>query len=84
MTDEQLEITALGWEIRLAESIRREQRPDATYWFTVEPHALPAAHTLAEKGWLDRRIGEQPEWRLTDAALYSLRMDAMRDNVSLN
>jgi hypothetical protein len=82
MTEDQAEVAALGYEIRLAEEIRQQQRPDARYWLAVLPEALPAAHGLAEKGWLDRRIGDQPEWRLTDAALYSLRMDAMRGAAS--
>jgi hypothetical protein len=84
MSEGQAEVAALGWEIRLAEEIRREQRPDAEYWFAVEPHVLPDAHTLAEKGWLHRRIGEDVEWRLTNAALYSLRMDVMRTGLCMN
>jgi hypothetical protein len=71
MTEEQAEIAALGWEVRLAEQ-------DKELWFAVIPEKLPAAHALAEKQWLHRRIGDQPEWRLTDAALYSLRMDSLR------
>lgn len=84
MTQDQCEVAALGYEIRLAEEIRREQRPDATYWFATQPRLLPAAHMLCERGWLDRRIGDQPEWRLTDAALFSLRMDSLKDAVSQN
>jgi hypothetical protein len=78
MTDDQCEVAALGYEVRLAEEIRQEQRPDAEYWFAVMPDALPAAHGLCERGWLHRRIGDQPEWRLTDAALFSLKMDSLR------
>jgi hypothetical protein len=71
MTEGQAEIAALGWEIRL----REEERGRET-WFAVEPRALPDAHELAEKGWLTRRIGEQPEWRLTDVGTGALRIDA--------
>jgi hypothetical protein len=77
MTQVQAEIAALGWEVRLHED-------DKELWFAVEPWALPDAHKLAEQGWLDRRIGEQPEWRLTDRGLFSLRVDALRGAVSMN
>jgi hypothetical protein len=69
MTDGQAEVAALAWEVRLSEEDRER-------WFAVEPWALPDAHALAEKGWLHRRIGEQPEWRLTDAGIGALRIDA--------
>jgi hypothetical protein len=77
MTETQAGIAALGWEIRLSEE-------DRELWFEVEPWALPDAHGLCEEGWLDRRIAEEVEWRLSDRGLFSLRMDALRGAVSMN
>jgi hypothetical protein len=56
MTDEQQELCALGWELRLAERERQRE-----LWFAVVPEALPAAHDLYERKWFSRRIGEWPE-----------------------
>jgi hypothetical protein len=77
MTETQCEIAALGWEVRLSEE-------DRELWFEVEPWALHDAHGLGAEGWLDRRITERVEWRLSDRGLFSLRVDALRGAVSMN
>jgi hypothetical protein len=80
MTDEMCEVAAIGWELRLLEEER-----GAECWFAVEPHALPAAHELAEKGWLARRIGEEmPEWRLSEQGLSALRITSLTCDPTLN
>jgi hypothetical protein len=79
MTDEQQELCALGWELRLAERERQRE-----LWFAVVPEALPAAHDLYERKWFSRRIGEWPEWRLSDEALSARRVDTVRASLSAN
>jgi hypothetical protein len=70
MTEEQLDILAKGWELRL-----REQGTE--YWFATQPWLLPMTHRLAETGWLNRRIGELPEWRLSDRGFTSLSLSSL-------
>jgi hypothetical protein len=70
MTEEQLDILAKGWELRL-----REQGTE--YWFATQPWLLPETHELAERGWLNRRIGYQPEWRLSDRGFTSLSLSSL-------
>ena len=82
MTEEMAEIAAIGWSVKLAEE--DDERDDAKFWFVVQDGAIPDAHRLAEKGWLDRRIRDGVEWRLTDRGLFSLRMDALRASPSMN
>jgi hypothetical protein len=80
MTESQLEITSLGWELRLCE----ERRRNGEIWFAVWPERLPEAHDLAERGWLLRRSEPDLEWRLSDTGLSALRLSAYSDGVSLN
>ena len=76
MTTDEARVTALAWEVRLSEG-------DQQLWFAVDPELLPAAHGLAEKGWLERRAsGPLPEWRLTDQGLQTLRTDTVRQTHS--
>lgn len=79
MTDDVLEIISLAWELRLTEEGR-----GVPIWFGVWPDKLPEAHTLAEKGWLERRTDPDLEWRLSDLGLASLRMSACTNGMSLN
>jgi hypothetical protein len=79
MTDEQQELVATAWELRLAEHERKRE-----LWFAVQPEALPAAHDLYDRKWLSRRIGERPEWRLTDEGLSTLRLDTIRACLATN
>jgi hypothetical protein len=79
MTEEQQELAALGWELRLAEQERQRE-----LWFAVQPEKLPAAHDLHERGWFQRRIGDDPEWRLTDEGLSALRVDEVRASLPQN
>jgi hypothetical protein len=82
MTESMAEITALAWSVKLAEE--DDQRADAEFWFVVHDWAIPDAHKLCEKGWLNRRIRDDVEWRLSDRGLFSLRMDALRASPSMN
>jgi hypothetical protein len=79
MTDEQQELVATAWELRLAERERQRE-----LWFAVQPEKLPTAHDLHERGWLARRIGDHPEWRLSDEGLSALRSDTVRASLSEN
>jgi hypothetical protein len=80
MTEDQAEVAALGWRVPLADE--HCEKPNAEYWFVVEDWAIPDAHRLCERGWLNRRIRADVEWRLTDRGLYSLRTDALRSAVT--
>jgi hypothetical protein len=77
MTEEQQQLVALGWEIRLGE--KQHER-----WFALQPEKFPAAHDLHERGWLQRRVGHDVEWRLSDEGLSALRTDEVRASVSRN
>jgi hypothetical protein len=79
LNDDQQELVATAWELRLAERERK-----CELWFAVEPEALPAAHDLYARKWLSRRIGEWPEWRLTDEGVSTLRLDTIRAALALN
>jgi hypothetical protein len=79
MTEEQQELVATAWELRLAERERQRE-----LWFAVQPERLRAAHELHERKWLSRRIGEWPEWRLTDEGLSTLRLDEIRASLPQN
>jgi hypothetical protein len=71
VTELETEIVGMGWELRLLEE-------DKPLWWAVEPWAVPEAHRLAEKGWLDRRSsGELPEWRLSDRGVGALWADTL-------
>jgi hypothetical protein len=78
-TEDQRGLVALAWALRLAEHERKRE-----LWFAVEPEALPTAHDLYERKWLSRRIGEWPEWRLTDEGLSALRVDEVRASLPQN
>jgi hypothetical protein len=80
MTESQLEVTALGWELRLLE----EERGNGPIWWGVWPEKLPEAHDLCEKGWLERRTEPDLEWRLSDQGLAALRLNASATGFSLN
>jgi DNA-binding PadR family transcriptional regulator len=71
MTTAEVQVVALSWEVRLSEQ-------DTDCWFVVEHELLPAAHRLEGKGWLERRIREDVQWRLTDQGLQTLRTDTIR------
>jgi hypothetical protein len=79
MTEDQLEILALGWELRLTEEER-----GVPIWWGVWPEKLPDAHALAEAGWLQCRTEPDLEWRLSDQGLGSLRMSAATTALSQN
>ena len=72
MTDEMLDLIASGWELRSAEEERGRE-----LWWAVQYGKLPAAHELCERGWLSRRIGSEPEWRLSDQGYTSLSLSAV-------
>lgn len=45
----------------------------------VKPEYLPAAHTLAERGWLERRWhGDDMVWWFTDQGLAALDLNTLR------
>jgi hypothetical protein len=47
----------------------------------VKPEYYPAAHTLAERGWLERRWhGDDMVWRFTDTGLAALNLNSLRRN----
>jgi hypothetical protein len=51
----------------------------------LEDWAIPAAHELAEAGWLDRRIeGGEVTWWWSDRADLALSLDALTDGQSQN
>ena len=44
----------------------------------VKPEFYPAAHDLAERGWLERRFdGDDMLWWFTDTGLAALNMNAL-------
>jgi hypothetical protein len=70
LSETQLDILAKGWELRLREE-------GTEYWFAPQPSLLPETHQLAERGWLTRKIGRLPEWRLSDRGLTSLNLSSL-------
>ena len=48
----------------------------------VKPEFYPAAHTLAERGWLERRWhGDDMVWWFTDQGLAALDLNALTESV---
>jgi hypothetical protein len=79
MNDDEAELAAQGWELRLAEAERGSE-----IWFTAQPEFLLAADVLHSKGWLERRSGPRIEFRLSDRGLAALRVDAATTGQCMN
>jgi hypothetical protein len=70
LTDDEGQVAADLWAARMG-----------GFAAAVKPEYLPAAHTLAERGWLERRWhGDDMLWWFTDTGLAALDLNALRRN----
>jgi hypothetical protein len=80
MSEEEADLIATAWELRLLE----EKRGTGELWFGTGFDRVPAAHNLCERGWLLRRVSPDLVWRLSDKGLTTLRIDAATSGLSMN
>jgi hypothetical protein len=79
ITEDEAELLAMGWELRLAEHKRGKE-----FWMVTQPWLLPEADRLHGRGWLSRRIGDDIQWRLTDEGITALRLNTLASGQSSN
>jgi hypothetical protein len=80
LTENEIKVLADAWTVFQTERERRRTDPDYRLWLAVEDEHLPAAHSLAESGRLERRVGDEAmEWRLTDPQAVGFELGRLLD-----